>query len=49
MAEKTFPGIGRFYRGLSDKPATFLQLVWLFEAQQARRGPSARPLNRRRG
>jgi len=30
-AEKTFPGIAAMYRGLSDKPATFLQLVWIYE------------------
>ena len=31
LAEGSFPGIGRFYRGLTVKPATFLQLVWLYE------------------
>ncbi len=31
-AEKTFPGIARMYAGLSSKPATFLQLVWIYEA-----------------
>ncbi len=31
-AEKTFPGIGRMYRAMSDKPATFLQLVWKYES-----------------
>lgn len=30
-AEKTFPGIGRLYRRMSVKPATFLQLVWHYE------------------
>jgi hypothetical protein len=49
LAEKSFPGIGRFYRDLSEKPATFLQLVWMFEARRASRGPSARPARRRRG
>jgi hypothetical protein len=49
LAEKSFPGIGRFYRGLSRKPMTFLQLVWMFEAERAGGGRSARPTNRRRG
>lgn len=31
LAEGSFPGIGRFYRDLTVKPATFLQLVWLYE------------------
>jgi hypothetical protein len=35
-AEKTFPGICRLYRGMSVKPATFLQLVWHYEAREAR-------------
>lgn len=30
-AEKTFPGIGEMYAALSRKPATFLQLVWMYE------------------
>jgi hypothetical protein len=30
-AEKTFPGIGRLYRRMPVKPATFLQLVWHYE------------------
>jgi len=34
-AEKTFPGIGAMYRGLSNKPATFLQLVWIYETTAA--------------
>ncbi len=32
LAERTFPGIGELYRTLDDKPATFLQLVWFYEA-----------------
>lgn len=47
LAEKSFPGIGRFYRALSAKPATFLQLVWMFEAQRLRRAPAA-PTRRKR-
>jgi hypothetical protein len=35
MAERSFPGISRFYAQLNDKPATFLQLVWAFEADRA--------------
>jgi hypothetical protein len=34
-AEKTFPGIGQMYAGLKDKPATFLQLVWIYESSVA--------------
>jgi len=29
-AELSFPGITRFYNGLSSKPPTFLQLVWQY-------------------
>lgn len=32
-AEKTFPGIEAMYWALERKPATFLQLVWLYEAK----------------
>jgi hypothetical protein len=39
-AEKTFPGIGRMYDAMSDKPATFLQLVWRYESVAASRGRS---------
>jgi hypothetical protein len=47
QAERCFPGIRRFYNGLSRKPATFLQLVWAFEADQLRRsGPKAAPRSR---
>ena len=31
QAERSFPGIGELYEALDDKPATFLQLVWLYE------------------
>lgn len=31
LAEDTFPGIAELYATLDDKPATFLQLVWLYE------------------
>jgi hypothetical protein len=34
MAERCFPGISRFYKSLDDKPVTFLQLVWAFEAKR---------------
>ena len=33
-AETCFPGIVRFYRSLARKPATFLELVWAYEAAQ---------------
>jgi hypothetical protein len=35
LAERSFPGISRFYAQLNNKPATFLQLVWAFEADRA--------------
>lgn len=35
MAEEHFPGIRRFYEQLDRKPATFLQLVWQFEAMRS--------------
>ena len=31
-AEKTFPGIMEMYSKLAAKPMTFLQLVWIYEA-----------------
>jgi hypothetical protein len=31
LAELTFPGIGELYAAIVEKPATFLQLVWLYE------------------
>jgi hypothetical protein len=42
LAEKSFPGINRFYRGLTVKPATFLQLVWQYEHWAAAAGTAAR-------
>lgn len=51
IAEKSCPGIGDLYRELSDKndkPATFLQLLWIYEGRRAaarqapRRSPSRR-------
>ena len=39
-AEKNFPGICKMYEGLSRKPATFLQLVWIYETNQARESRS---------
>jgi hypothetical protein len=35
LAERSFPGISQFYAQLDHKPATFLQLVWAFEAERA--------------
>ncbi len=34
-AEKTFPGIAAMYQSLARKPATFLQLVWIYETTLA--------------
>jgi len=42
MAERCFPGISRFYAQMSDKPVTFLQLLWAFEGRKA-----ARPTRRK--
>jgi hypothetical protein len=36
-AERSMPGITRFYARLDEKPATFLDLLWKFEgAKRAR-------------
>ncbi|MEZ4365326.1 MAG: hypothetical protein R2939_03440 [Kofleriaceae bacterium] len=48
MAEQCFPGIRRFYQGMQAKPATFLQLLWAFEADRASKRAPARPAARRR-
>lgn len=40
LAERSFPGISRFYASLDHKPATFLQLLWAFEGSKAARTPS---------
>jgi len=32
LAEKSFPGITEIYFKLEQKPKTFLQLVWIYEA-----------------
>jgi hypothetical protein len=34
LAERSFPGISRFYAEMEHKPATFLQLVWAFEGRE---------------
>ena len=31
LAEESFPGICQVYDQLPDKPATFLQLLWIYE------------------
>jgi len=31
LAEESFPGICQVYDELPDKPATFLQLLWIYE------------------
>jgi len=36
-AERSMPGITRFYASLDEKPATFLDLLWAFESRQASR------------
>ncbi len=30
QAEKSFPGIARYYRDLQSKPETFLELIWRY-------------------
>ena len=44
-AEAAFPGIERFYRGLKNKPLTFLDLVRLYldatRPQQVEAAPAA--------
>jgi hypothetical protein len=50
LAEKSCPGIGALYRELEDKPATFLQLLWIYEARRMgtlRSAKSAQPRRRR--
>jgi hypothetical protein len=32
-ADKTFPGIEAMYWDMDVKPATFLQLLWLYESE----------------
>ncbi len=39
-AERCMPGITQFYAGLSQKPATFLDLLWAFEGRKCRRSAS---------
>lgn len=42
-AERSMPGITRFYAQLRTKPATFLDLLWAFEGHSRRcRGPQKR-------
>jgi len=36
QAEESSPGITRFYESLDEKPATFLDLLWAFEARVGR-------------
>lgn len=37
QAEESMPGITRFYDQLDEKPATFLDLLWQFEARRRTR------------
>jgi len=30
LVDQCFPGIGRYYRELKEKPKTFLELLWRF-------------------
>jgi len=53
LCEKSCPGIGDLYRELSDqndKPATFLQLLWIYEGRRAaaKRAPRRAPARTRR-
>ncbi|MEZ4398637.1 MAG: hypothetical protein R3B06_01365 [Kofleriaceae bacterium] len=56
LAEKSFPGIGKLYRELADgeegcdKPATFLQLLWIYEGRRAaaENARASKKLKRRR-
>jgi hypothetical protein len=45
QAEQSSPGITRFYEDLDEKPATFLDLLWAFEARIRR----CKPTRKRRG
>ncbi len=48
LAERSFPGISRFYASLDDKPATFLQLLWAYEGRiYARKASRSRAKSRR--
>jgi hypothetical protein len=44
-ADKTFPGIEEMYYQLEVKPATFLQLLWIYEAAKLAELPAAQPAN----
>jgi hypothetical protein len=46
MAERSMPGISRFYTELEEKPVTFLQLLWAFEGRKKPKA-SARKRSRR--
>ncbi len=45
-AECCFPGIADFYRSLTCKPATFLELVWAFLAERSRHEEAGVPPGR---
>ena len=32
LAEKSFPGISAMYAEMQEKPLTFLQLLWMYQA-----------------
>jgi hypothetical protein len=48
LAEKSFPGISEMYANMSEKPATFLQLLWKYESERQRAVESAPSGTRRR-
>jgi hypothetical protein len=48
LAEKSCPGIGRLYNELAEKPATFLQLLWIYEERQLASASRTRARARRR-
>ena len=47
-AEESSPGITRFYESLDEKPATFLDLLWAFEARVRARNACKAARKRRR-
>ena len=48
-ADRCIPGIARYHEELSEKPMTFLQLLWKFEGEKlAHRTAAAAPIKRKR-
>jgi hypothetical protein len=46
LAERSMPGITRFYAQLTTKPATFLDLLWAFESYSQRCQGARKPRRR---